>query len=83
MRALVCPVCLGRGEVEAGITDCVIQYGPKDHLGYRSTYPTRVRPNPAAWDARIKDVWYVQENSVVPLWGIAICQHCHGTGMMK
>jgi hypothetical protein len=81
-RSKMCPVCNGRGEVEAGVTDGVIEYGTRDHLGHRSTYPTRVRVNPWAYDAKIGDVWYVQTNPLVPLWGIAFCMKCHGTGRL-
>lgn len=81
----MCAVCRGRGEVAAGITDMVVEYGPTyfDSKGRpsRACYPTRVRVNPEAWDGRAETVWLVEQNSMHPLWGIAVCVSCHGTGM--
>lgn len=62
----MCPVCKGRGEVEAGLT-----YGN----GHNATH---VVPNPAAMING--QVWILQENPLVPLWGIAVCARCRGTG---
>lgn len=85
----MCAVCRGRGEVAAGITDMVVEYGPQyeavDLKGRRfitrACYPIRVRVNPAAWDRRAKTIWMLEGNLFGSLWGLAICVRCHGTGM--
>jgi len=81
----MCPVCRGRGEVEAGITGGTVEFGPVlpglDWRGNvvptRASYPTKVRPNPA------KTIWYLETNPFVELWGIAVCATCHGTGFFE
>lgn len=82
----MCPVCRGRGEVEAGITGGVVEYGPV-LMGYdwrgreiptRSAYPTRVTVNK---NALINgEVWYLERNPLCELWGIAVCGKCRGSG---
>ena len=89
----MCPVCLGRGEVSAGVTTGVKEYGPvymgKDWRGRdiptRAAFPTRVEPNPDALypaDRYTKagTIWFLKRNPYVELWGIAVCARCRGTG---
>lgn len=84
----MCPVCKGRGEVEAGITKGTIEFGPvlmgKDWKGRdyptRSAYPTKIVPNPTALYSN-KEVWFLDTNPLCELWGIAVCARCRGTGM--
>lgn len=64
----MCPICRGRGEVDAGVTGGVVEYGPVT-MGYdwrgnfvptRPAYPTFVRPNK---NALIRgEVWYLETN---------------------
>lgn len=95
----MCPVCRGRGTVEAGVHTGVREYGPvlmgKDWKGRdvptRSSFPTGIRPNPNALvtvrTGRVEtdylDVWIWDENPLCELWGIAICGKCRGTGFVK
>lgn len=79
-----CPTCGGRGEIEAGLTGgfVVTGYAVSTRTGERQAlgHPTWVRPNPAAVDPH-GHIWFTRPNPVLPLWGLAICQGCHGTGM--
>lgn len=85
----MCPVCRGRGEVEAGITHGTVEYGPVyDGFDFRgntiklkASFPTKVSVNPAAWDSAAKTVWMLEKNLFGSPWGLAICVMCHGTGM--
>lgn len=74
----LCPICKGRGEVEMGIT-------VGKFCGYENGIPRReavkVYVNPAAWDKKRETIWILEPNQYVPLWGIAICMECRGTGM--
>jgi hypothetical protein len=73
----ICPTCKGRGEVAAGIS-----LGVKEHMD-GSAEPKGYIVNPAAWSHAIQDVWLLDKNPHGKLWGIAICRHCHGTGMER
>jgi hypothetical protein len=93
----VCPVCRGRGEVEAGISLGAIEYGPAT-MGYdwrgnfistRQAYPAAYSVNPKAM-ITVKtgdpkkdrdDVHLLETNPFGALWGIAICGTCRGSGM--
>jgi len=66
----LCPVCHGRGEVAAGVT-----YG-NGHVA------THVKTNPHAIGL-YREVWYLDTNPNVELWGIAVCGTCHGTGFER
>lgn len=53
-------------------------------------HPTRIRPNPSAQVGTFRPatrynpkglISFLQENPLEPLWGIAICQRCCGTGL--
>lgn len=90
-----CEVCKGRGEVGAGIEapnpafDAWQQGGG---IGDFLEGPRGVLPNPDAIDDQhdylamlpLADrIWYVRENPMLPLWGVALCMRCHGTGMTR
>lgn len=76
---MMCPVCRGRGEVEAGVT-----YGRPcgwvDDSGQPGGEAIRVEVNPSAWDRENKTIWFLDYNSTLPLWSTAICMVCRGTG---
>jgi len=74
---MLCPVCRGRGEVEAGLTTGK-DYGAPDDEGVRCRFATQVFPNPAALINN--EIWFLEENPLVKLWGIAVCGGCRGTG---
>jgi hypothetical protein len=62
----LCSVCRGRGEVDAGLT-----FGD-------GRVAVRVVPNPNALINN--EIWFVEENPLVALWGIAVCGRCRGSG---
>ena len=85
----MCPVCQGSGEVSAGVTTRIVQFGAPDEYGVRSCFPVEIAPNPDALDMRPRHdsksgrpgiIWILQANTFVELWGIAVCAKCHGTG---
>lgn len=77
-----CPVCEGRGEVEAGNTTGR-SYGWVDEHGVSEAEATSIQVNRAAWDRKHKTVWYLDFNQVVPGWSTAICMSCHGFGFVE
>jgi len=80
MMLPICPVCKGRGEVEAGITGGFVKTGETDEYGATGGHPTWVRPNPNAVDKQGR-IWFLDINPLVLLWSTAVCQPCNGTGM--
>lgn len=87
----MCAACSGCGEVDAGITGGIVCYGWKDELGVQASYPTWVKPNPDAVvivqtgnkRTDYRDIYFLRVNPLVPLWGIAVCGRCHGTGLSE
>lgn len=66
----LCPVCLGRGEVEAGITE-----GDGKEA-------TKVFVNPNAYDRKNKTVWFLDINPLCILWSTSLCMICRGVGFV-
>jgi hypothetical protein len=92
----MCPVCRGRGEVEAGVSLGAVEYGPVT-MGYdwrgnlvptRASFPRGFIKNPKALvtvqtgnkATDHQDIFILESNSFGDLWGIAVCGACHGTG---
>lgn len=79
----MCPVCRGRGEVEAGVSTGAIESAPyyPDHKGrlVGRSEPTGIVKNPTALING--EVWLLENNSFGPLWGIAVCGRCRGSGL--
>ena len=82
MQIRICPICKGRGEVEAGIT-YGRNYGWIDDNGVSEREAVKVEINPYAYDKRNKTIWFLTSNSMHPLWTLAICMVCEGSGMVK
>lgn len=72
----VCPVCMGRGEVEAGI-EVGKDVGTE---GDRTLHA--IGPNPAAIGAH-GEIWFLDVNPLVPLWSTAVCGVCRGKGFLR
>lgn len=75
-----CKACTGRGEVEAGIT-IGRSYGWTDSHGVQEREAVQVIPNPLAVYPKTGEIWFLDTNKNHPLWGIAICAKCRGTGL--
>lgn len=69
-RVELCRVCKGRGEVAAGITTGIREFGPStigfdwrgNQIESRCCEPTGYDVNPKALDRKINDVWLLETN---------------------
>jgi hypothetical protein len=98
-HAMICFVCRGRGEVEAGRISGSVIYGETfvgmdatgNSVPLRAQYPTAGTKNPNAMtkihtghkETDYYDIAYLDVNPLLLAWSTAICGTCHGAGQTR